>query len=443
MITGLRKTAAGLAAFGLLTAALATPAIALDRPLVAGAPDSVGFSPERLARMDAGMAEVVRRGEVAGMVTLLARHGKIVDYKTYGRGTSGAMDRDALFRIYSMTKPITGVAMMMLYEEGRWRLDDPITKYLPELANLTVFKGVDAAGKPIVEPVKRPPTMRELMSHTAGFGYGLQDNNYVDQQFRTTGVLRSQGLKAMVDKIATIPLKFQPGERWVYSVAVDLQGLVVERLSGQTLGQFMQSRIFTPLKMRDTGFAVRAGQGGRLPPVYYFNPKAGALADAAANGVGGAPVQDFTKPPLLESGGGGLVSTTSDYARFCQMLLNGGELDGVRLLSPGAIKLMATNHLPDGVTLNTDGSSAQRNNTSTGFGLDFAVLDNPAGAGVLQGKGSYYWGGAASTWFWIDPANDVVFVGMVQRFGTAGPTGTDLRAYSQALAYSALTDPAK
>jgi CubicO group peptidase (beta-lactamase class C family) len=335
-----------------------------------------------------------------------------------------------------MTKPITGVAMMILFEEGKWTLDDPVTTYIPEFKDLKVWKGQEPGGNPILEPVKRPPTMRELMSHTAGFGYGLSDTHPVDKMFQER-VFSSKGLQDMTAKVAAIPLLFQPGERWSYSIAVDLQGYIIEKLSGETLSQFLESRIFKPLKMYDTSFMVPAAKVSRLAAVYSADPKTKQLVEVTPN----PRVQDFTKPPPFESGGGGLVSTAADYSRFCQMVVNGGELDGVRILAPASIELMGTNQISQAAMGNANGTLASRFNEGVGFGLDFLVYNDPRKAGTMLGKGTLSWGGAAGTWFWIDPTNEVVFIGMIQRFGSPG--GVELVTLSRTLVYQALVDPKK
>jgi CubicO group peptidase (beta-lactamase class C family) len=408
----------------------------------AASPEAVGFDSARLKRLDAAMAKAVADGRVAGVQTLLARHGQVVAFNSHGKAnleTGAALEKDAIFRIYSMSKPVTGVAMMILFEEGRWRLDDPITTYLPEMKDLKVWKGVDAKGQPVLEPVKRPPTMRELMSHTAGFGYGLSDKHPVDRMFRDQRVLGAADLKDLTAKTAAIPLMYQPGQQWSYSVAVDLQGAVVERLSGQSLGDFLESRIFKPLKMDDTGFHTGAAKASRLATPYIGNPDTGKIEEAKT--LFNQPIQNFVDKPKLESGGGGLVSTTRDYARFAQMIANGGELDGVRILSPASVELMGTNVIPQAALVSSNGSTASSFNEAVGFGLDFMVVNDPRMAGSLEGKGTMSWGGAAGTWFWVDPANDVVFVGMIQRYGGTG--GPDLGGLTRTLVYQALVDPAK
>ena len=408
----------------------------------AASPESVGFDANRLAKLDAYMQGAVSEGRVAGMTTLLARHGKIVEFRTYGKkslATGAPMTEDAIFRIYSMTKPITGVAMMILFEEGKWRLDDPVTRYVPEFKTLRVMTGEDGNGKPILEDMKRPPTMREIMSHTAGFGYGLQDEHPVDKLYREKEVLGAKGLKDMIDRTATIPLVYQPGTSWRYSSAVDIQGYIVEKLTGQTLGQFMSDRIFKPLKMNDTAFYVAAPKAGRLAAVYAFNKELGKIEEA--DKIFDRPLPTYLTPPSMESGGGGLTSTTMDYARFSQMLLNGGELEGVRILSPATVQLMGTNVIPKSVLVNSNGTSGIRFNEAVGFGLDFMVVMDPRAAGTLEGKGDMSWGGAAGTWFWIDPTNDLIFVGMIQRLGGSG--GDDLGGMARTLTYQALLHPEK
>ena len=413
--------------------------------LVTGSPESVGFSSERLKRLDAAMAKTVADGEVVGMTTLLMRHGKTVDFQTYGDlGPGKPMAKDALFRVYSMTKPMTGVAMMILFEEGKWRLDDPVTKFVPEFRDLKVMTGLGVDGKPILVPMRRPPTMREIMSHTAGFGYGLSDYHYVDKQFREKQVLSSNGLKQFIDRTATIPLMFQPGDNWSYSVAVDIQGAIVERITGKPFGEFLKERVFTPLKMNDTFFQVPADKANRLGPVYVYDNATKKLV-LATRLFGFADVPDYTKPPSMESGGGGLVSSTTDYARFCEMLANGGELDGVRIISPNTVRLMGTNVIPKNVLVGTDGRGAnavQQFNEAVGFGLDFMTLMDAKRSGSLEGDGTMSWGGAAGTWFWIDPTNDIVFVGMIQRFAGA-PTAVNVSGVSRTMVYSALVDPKK
>jgi CubicO group peptidase (beta-lactamase class C family) len=328
--------------------------------------------------------------------------------------------------------------MMILFEQGKWKLDDPVTKFVPEFKDLKVLTQ-DSSGNVVVEPARRPPTMREIMSHTAGFGYGLSDSNPVDRMFRDKHVLASHGLKEMIDRTAQIPLKFQPGTDWSYSVGVDIQGYIIEKISGESLGQFLDEHIFRPLKMNDTGFYTGPERASRLAALYVGDPKTGTIVEPTT--LFGEQLPDYSKPPLMESGGGGMVSTTSDYARFCQMLLNKGELDGVRILAPATVELMDTNVIPKDVLVKSNGTTGDRFNDAVGFGLDFMVVKDPRAAGTLEGKNTMSWGGAAGTWFWIDPTNDVVFVGMIQRLGGTG--GDDLGSQARTLTYQALVHPEK
>jgi CubicO group peptidase (beta-lactamase class C family) len=409
----------------------------------AASPESVGFDSGRLKALDAYMAKTVADGRVAGMTTLLARHGKIVEFNTYGKtslATGQAMPKDEIFRIYSMSKPLTGVAMMILFEQGKWRLDDPVTRFVPEFKTLKVMVADDGDGHVTrVEDMKRPPTMREIMSHTAGFGYGLGDKNPVDKLYRDKKVLGANGLHEMIERTATIPLMFQPGTDWSYSSAVDIQGYIVEKITGKPFGQFLQENVFGPLKMKDTGFYTGPAKAGRLAAVYVGDRKTGKIEEAKE--LFGSEMPDYSKPPAMESGGGGLVSTTMDYARFCQMMLNKGELDGVRIISPASVELMDTNVIPKDVLVKSNGTSVARFNEAVGFGLDFMVVNDPREAGSLEGKNTMSWGGAAGTWFWIDPTNDVLFVGMIQRMGGTG--GDDLGTMARTFTYQALLHPEK
>ncbi|WP_337187315.1 serine hydrolase domain-containing protein [Phenylobacterium sp.] len=441
-------TAVALVA-GTMTAPSASWAQAARKPAAsapalakAASPESVGFDSARLGKLDAYMQGVVASGRVAGMTTLLARHGKVVSFKTYGKTslTTGApMTEDTIFRIYSMTKPITGVAMMILFEEGKWRLDDPVTRHIPEFKTLKVVKSINPDGTMVLEDMARPPTMREVMAHTAGFGYGLQDDHPVDKLFREKRVLGADNPKDLIDRTATIPLVFQPGTSWRYSVSVDIQGYLVEKLSGQTLGEFFDSRIFKPLKMTDTAFYAPADKAARLSPVYVLNRDTGKIEEAKE--IFGNPLPSYLEKPALESGGGGLVGTTMDYARFAQMLANKGELDGVRILSPASVEMMGTNMIAKDVLVSSNGTTGARFNEAVGFGLDFMVVNDPRAAGSLEGKGTMSWGGAAGTWFWVDPTNDVIFVGMIQRLGGSG--GDDLGGAARTLTYQALVNPEK
>jgi CubicO group peptidase (beta-lactamase class C family) len=408
----------------LAQADVATQASARD--LAVAAPETVGMSSERLDRLSKAMQSVIDQGQLAGITTMIARHGKVVDFQTFGYQnleTKTPMAKDTIFRIYSMTKPITGVALMMLFEEGKFRLSDPVEKYIPEFHDIKVAAG-DGADGPILEDSTHPITIRELMSHTAGFSYGIFSDSQVDKMYRDASVLDPDStLKDMVTKLGKIPLRQQPGTKWHYSVAVDVQGYLVEVLSGQPFDRFLQERLFAPLGMTDTAFSVPADKAKRFAQVYNYNEDGSLVAREGFSGS-----RNYLEPTKFFSGGGGLVSTTTDYMRFCQMLLNGGELDSVRILSPLTIELMRSNQLP---------RSIPEMGPGTGFGLDFAVVLDPVEAGSFS-KGEYYWGGAAGTWFWIDPVEDLVFVGMIQQFGEKRP---DLRPVSKQLTYQAILEP--
>jgi len=404
-------------------------------------PESVGFSSERLERLHALMRQAVEQKQVAGVVTILARHGKVVDYRAYGQrdmASGAAMTKDVIFRDFSMTKPVTGVAMMMLYEQGKWLPSDPISKYIPEFAHLKVFNGLDAEGKPVLVDPEHAPTMRELMTHTAGFPYGYFGNTPVDGMYRAAQPLQSKNLQEMIDKLAKIPLLYQPGTRWTYSMSMDIEGYIVEKLSGQSLPEFFEKNIFSPLGMRDAGFFVPEGKRQRFSAVYTNTPD-GALTPIPVGGQNGR-ARDYDAQPALASGGGGMVSTAEDYLRFAEMLLQGGAGNGARLLSPSTVKLMTSNHLPDSLLTGQFGIGYQTMRAGLGYGYNGAVVFDPGMANLPEGKGTYFWDGAAGTWFWIDPTNDVVFIGMIQHMGSAKP---NLQYLSRAVVYGALVDPGK
>lgn len=403
-------------------------------------PASLGFSPERLGRLHDMLRRHVDEKRLPGVVTLLARHGKIADTFVYGRkdlGSGAPVTADTLFRIFSMTKPVTGVAMMILYEQGKWSPTDPISRHIPEFAKLKVFKAMSAEGTPIFEDPVHPPTMAELMSHTAGFSYGFSPASPVDRMYLEAKVFDAPKLQGMIDKLAQLPLLYQPGSKWVYSLSVDIQGYLVEKLSGKPLGEFMRENIFQPLGMRDTAFYADAGKLPRLATLYSANPKDELVPNTTA--VLG---MDWTRDTTRPLGGAGLVSTAADYLRFAQMLGNNGQLDGARILAPSSVALMRSNRLKPAIT-NADeyGVGFFHINRGFGFGFDFGVFHDPASISRTIGAGSYTWEGAAGTWFWIDPTNDIVFVGMIQRL--VGPTSPDMSTLSQEMVYQALLNPEK
>ena len=414
------------------------PDRALDLTVVK--PETAGFSSERLERLHALMQQTVDQKQIAGIVTILARHGKIIDYRTYGyRDLAGGapMTKDVIFRDFSMTKPVTGVAMMILYEQGKWLPSDPIAKFIPEFAHLKVYKGVDTSGNMILTDPDHPPTMRELMTHTAGLTYGFFGDTPVDKMYRDQNLLASANLQDFIEKLAKIPLLYQPGQGWTYSMSMDIQGYIVEKLSGKSLPDFMSDNIYTPLGMRDAGFYVPADKRGRFSVLYRSGPNGELIADPAANRGAG----DYDVQPPMPSGGGGMISTAEDYYRFATMLLNGGELDGKRILSPATVKLMTSNHVPSELLTGKFGIGSQMLRPGFGYGYDCAVIFNPLEANLPDGKGEFFWDGAAGTWFWVDPTNDIVFIGMIQRM--LGPASPPLEYESRAVVYGALVDPSK
>ena len=404
-------------------------------------PESVGFSSDRLERLHAIMQQAVDQKQIAGIVTILARHGKVVDYRTYGVSdiASGKpIPKDAIFRDFSMTKPVTGAAMMILYEQGKWLPNDPIAKYIPEFAHLKVYKGIGADGKMILVEPDHPPTMRELMSHTAGFTYGIFGSTPVDAMYRDSKILQSQNLQEMIDKLAKIPLLYQPGQQWMYSVSMDIEGYIVEKLSGQSLPDFMRDHIYTPLGMKDAGFYVSADKRSRFVTLYSTGPHGELVADRRGPGSASS---EYAAQPAMPSGGGGMVSTAEDYYRFAQMLLNGGQLGGVRVLAPSTVKLMTSNHVPAELLTGKYGIGYQTMRPGFGYGYNCAVVFDPPEANLSDGKGEFFWDGLAGTWFWVDPTNDVVFIGMIQRI--LGPASPNLQYTSRAAVYGALVDPSK
>jgi CubicO group peptidase (beta-lactamase class C family) len=401
-------------------------------------PESAGFSSESLKELDSAMQGIVDAKHLAGIVTLVARHGKVVQHKAYGVqdiASQAPMQLDSIVRIYSMTKPIAGAAMMMLYEEGKWLPTDPIAKHIPEFANLKVFTGMDANGQPMLVAPSHPPTMGELMSHNAGFTYGLFGNSPVDKMYQADNPLDAPSLQAFVTKVAKLPLLYQPGEKWVYSVSVDIQGYLVEKLSGKTFPDFLRDRIFAPLGMKDTGFLVPEAKLSRVATIYGWDQASSALkAQPRDPGI--------SKMPGLPSGGGGLYSTAADYFHFAQMMLNGGEFNGKRLLKSSTVAMMRTNVLNEQTLNSKSGIGPVHLQPGLGFGYDFAVMDDPAALKSPLGKGSYWWWGIAGTWFWNDPTNDLLFIGMIQRRGGA-PGAANHEDLARATVYKALVEPLK
>ncbi|MFM8375283.1 MAG: serine hydrolase domain-containing protein, partial [Phenylobacterium sp.] len=368
----------------LLAAAATTPLAGLGAPALAAAPAlpiaspaAAGFDPARLQALSADLQDLVDRGQLAGVTTLAARKGKVFHFETRGLADveTGAPARpDTIWRIASMTKPVIGVAMMQLWEKGLWRLDDPVARHIPEFEGLKV-KAADGS----LVPQATPMTMAQLMSHTAGFD--------VSAGYAQAG-LRAGDLKEMIRRLAALPLACQPGTDWRYGPCVDIQGHVVERLSGERLDAYLARNVFVPLDMVDTGFHVPAEKAARVARIHTYRD--GRI-------VAGPPQAIPVTPPAFLSGGGGLLSTASDYFRFSQALLDGGVLGGKRILRADTVKLMRRNVLAPGVKVDLYGPSQD----GVGFGMDFAVIQDPAAARTPQGRDTFYWGGAFGTWFWI------------------------------------------
>jgi CubicO group peptidase (beta-lactamase class C family) len=398
---------------------------------------AAGFSEQGIDALDAAMAKIVADQDVAGMVWLLARNGEVATFETAGLARvddQAPMTMDSLFRIYSMTKPVTGVALMMLHEQGLWEFDDPVSKHAPELAGLQIMSSYDEDGNMELVAPTREPTMRELLNHSAGYGYGLSGNDPVNTAFRDLGVLASEDLDDLIAKVSEIPLLFEPGERWSYSISVDIQGYIVQRLSGMRFGDFLEQNIFAPLAMSDTRFFVKAEDVDRFAEVHNWDSERNRLVQRPHRN----DRPSYLDPERLESGGGGLVSSTHDYARFLQMLVNEGELEGERLLTPESIRIMRTNSLRD--DLNLRGSLTSEGQPGQGFGVDFAVITDPEKAGSRNSPGTYYWGGAAGTWFWVDPVEDMFWLGMIQAQGATRPGAADMRGIAADIIYDSLQD---
>ena len=397
-------------------------------------PAEVGFDADRLARIDRYLRRYVDDGLLAGWTVAVTRHGRVAHLSHHGRAdleTGRPVADDTLWRIYSMTKPVTSVAAMMLYEQGVLELTDPIARWIPAFADVRVYRAGQAqaaATDPVVEPIR----VWHLLTHTSGLTYGFHRVHPVDEIYRQRGyefgAPDGVDLAAACETFATFPLVFQPGSEWNYSVSTDVLGRVVEVASGQSLDAYFREHILGPLGMDDTVWSVPAADLDRLATLYMTGPE-GALVP---NGLlGGAA----TRPPALFSGGGGLISTAADYHRFTQMLLRRGELDGARLLGPRTVAYMTRNHLPAGVDLESFGRPiyAESTNRGVGFGLGFSVVDDVAAGKVLTSPGEYAWGGMASTAFYVDPAEDVTAMFFTQYVpSSVYPIRTRLRALVQA-----------
>jgi CubicO group peptidase (beta-lactamase class C family) len=399
-------------------------------------PEQVGLSTERLGRIDGWMQRLVDDGRLAGLSALVFRRGRIAYRHEVGMAnlaTGQPMADDTIFRIYSMTKPLTSAAILALYEEGRFQLDDPISRFLPCFAEMRVFTG-GSRGKVETVPAERGITFRDLLTHTSGLTYGFMESSLVDAMYRAGGVdfqTVEASLLSVVEKAATMPLLFQPGSQWSYSIATDVLGCLVEVISGQTFETFLHERIIGPLGMVDTGFHVPAEKLSRLAANYTTAAEGGLklIDDPATSRYG--------KPRQLCSGGGGLVSTSADYLRFCRMMLNKGTLEGTRILGRKTVELMTSNHLRGDMAAMGQARFSESTYTGIGFGLGFSVMLEPAKAQIVGSPGEYAWGGAASTAFWIDPAEEMAVILMTQLM----PSSTyPIRRELRVLTYQAVID---
>ena len=390
-------------------------------------PEEVGISSERLRRINKVMQGYVDENKVAGLVTMVARRGKVAHFASLGTmdiESNKAMRPDTIFRIYSMSKPITSVAVMMLYEEGHFQLNDPVSKFIPEFKEVKVFVKKSEGGVEVAE-LKRQITIRDLLTHTSGLAYGLSKDTAVDEMYQEEKMLKwDETLEEKVRRLVKLPLANQPGSTWRYSIGTDVLGYLVEVVSGKGFDVFLEERIFGPLRMEDTGFYVPGDKIGRFAELYNGGKNEGLERDHTLYWG------DFTKRPRFLSGGGGLVSTAGDYMRFCQMMLNGGELGGRRLLGRKTVELMTANHLSSELI-------SQGNMTKGyGFGLGFGVLMDVAQSEELGSEGEYTWGGAASTGFWIDPEEELIGILMTQFIPYTGRFTQEFKV----LTYQAIVD---
>ncbi|MEJ7925666.1 serine hydrolase domain-containing protein [Sphingobium sp. AN641] len=384
------------------------------------------------APIDAMIRDVVDRGLLSGAVTMAwhrggLAHASVIGWQDVATGTP--MRTDTIFRLFSMTKPVMAVAMMILRQEGRWAPEDRLSDHLPELAGLEVLRGVDAGGMPILSPPATPVLIEHVMTHRAGFTYGFSDEP-VDRAFRAAGVPivpHDLPLADYLTRLARAPLAFDPGTGWCYGVAMDVQGALVERLSGMTLRDFMIERIFTPLGMVDTDFVVPASKRDRFASLYVL--PGDTLLEASAEGPmpydnmahipANALILPYDRIPAFASGGGGLVSTAGDYLRLARMLLNCGELDGARILSPEAVTEMTRSHTPPALLTGAYGTAPHVLRPGYEFAYNGVAVTDPVAADVRLGRDTYFWDGAAGCWFWADPTNDVAFVCLVQLLADA------------------------
>jgi len=402
-------------------------------------PETLGLSSARLARIGTHLQRYVDAGKIAGALALVARRGQVAYLEPFGHleiERRRPVTPDSIWRIYSMTKPITSVGLMMLYEEGRFQLDDPVHRFIPAWQNLRLYVG---GNYPVFKtaPVERPMTIRDLLSHTSGLTYGFMERTNVDAAYRKLGVAdqtrSGYTLHDMVDTLTELPLEFSPGTRWNYSVATDVVGHLIELISGKQLDVYLRDRILGPLGMRDTSFVLEDAQVSRFAANYERQ------GDGSLKMIDDPEQSNYRKRTFF-SGGGGLLSTAPDYFRFTSMMQNMGELDGVRILGRKTVELMTMNHLPGGQDLTELAQGGMFTETAyagVGFGLGFSVMQSPARAQVVGSPGEFAWGGAASTAFWIDPMEDLTVIFMTQLMPSSSyPLRRELRV----LTYAALED---
>jgi CubicO group peptidase (beta-lactamase class C family) len=410
------------------------------------APEIAGFAPGRLGRITTHLERnYIEPGKIAGCQVTVARHGHVAYTRSLGmmdRERARPMDDDTIFRIFSMTKPITSVALMTLFEQGYFQLNDPVYRFIPEWRDMRVYVSGEGASIETRRPA-RPMTMRHILSHQSGLSYGgglaqLVDVRVklhpADEAYVAAGVQRTRDetLRSFVEKLAGVPLRFDPGDRWMYSYSTDVCGYLVEAISGRPFDEYLQEHIFGPLGMADTGFYVRPENAPRLAANYR------RAADKSLRLIDDPETSAYLRKPSFFSGGGGLTSTTADYLRFCEMLRRGGELDGARIIGPRTLELMTRNHLTGGRDLTTMavGAFSETAYEGVGFGLGFAMTLYAVAAGSIA-AGDYYWGGAASTIFWVDPKEDLVVIFMTQLM----PSATfNFRGQLKNIIYAALDD---
>ena len=421
----------------------------MSKLLPATKPELVGMSSERLGRITQMNQKYVSERKLAGVITMVARGGKLVHFEAVGNkgvADSRPLEKDDLFRIYSMTKPITATAAMQLYEQGKFHMDDPIHRFIPEFMDLTVLHD---NGEQV--PVKNHMTMQQLLSHTTGLSYGFDpQNDPVDKLYVEARLWDHKDLDSFLKTVSKLPLKFEPGSAWHYSIALDVTGAVIERISGQSFDEYLKEHIFDPLCMDDTFFQLPAEKKTRLLPNNYWDPEKNKLVamdtkmlvqtEALLAGASEQSAMFNFDEVSLYSGGGGLISTAMDYLKFAEMMRNGGELGGVRILGEKTVKYMSKNHLTASIKTSaleeSPVSIPGEHGLGADFGLGFGVVSDTVKTGVLGSNGEFYWGGSAGTFFWVDPVEEMVVVGMIQLMGSPW----QFRSDSKVAAYQAIIE---